>query len=75
MLKYARCTASVGYDGGIVRLSENDAWYATDPFVLSHPDMFSDTPPKVHYTAARRDFDVVVEQATANPGQKRSVKR
>ena len=68
-------TAGGGDDGGLVRLSVNDAWYADDPFVLAHPDLFSDAPPDVKYTVERRDWDVVVEQATANPGQKRGVKK
>lgn len=69
MLKYARATSSVGWNGGLVRLSEGDPWYADDPFVRANPSMFVDVPPKVRSTVAR------VEQATAAPGEKRNVKR
>ena len=69
MLKYARSTTSVGYKGGLIRLNEGDAWYADDPFVRSNPGYFADTPPKVNFTEVR------VETATANPGEKRGVKK
>ncbi len=69
MIVYARGTASVGWQDGLIRLNEGDAWWADDPFVRAHPTFFGDKPPKVHGTVAR------VEQATANPGEKRAVKK
>jgi len=69
MIVYARGTASVGWESGLIRLNEGDAWWADDPFVRAHPTFFGDRPPKVHGTVAR------VEQATANPGEKRAVKK
>lgn len=69
MLKYARATTSVGHNGGLIRLTEGDAWYADDPFVKAHPTFFADIPPKVNSTEAR------VETATAIPGEKRGVKK
>ena len=68
MYVYATATASVGWDGGIVRLRQNDPWYADDPFVKANPEFFTKTPPTVMFTAPR------VERATANPGEKRGGK-
>ena len=67
MLKYAITTAAVGWHEGLIRLNTGDAWYADDPFVKAHPGFFGDLPPNVRST-------VPVEQATANPGEKRARK-
>ncbi len=40
-------------DGGNVMLHVGDAWWADDPFVLSRPEMFSATPPRVNSTRGR----------------------
>lgn len=69
MLVYAKSTASVGWEGGRVRLTAGDVWDGNDPFVRANPSMFTDTPLKVHRTAAP------VEQASAAPGEKRAVKK
>lgn len=70
MLKYANSTTSVHFDGRIVRLAEGDPWYADDPFVRARPELFSDTPARVFGTRS-----VPVEQASAAPGERRTVKR
>ena len=51
-------------------------WPADDPFVLTHPDLFS-TDPRYHlaFTEPRPEFFGDVEEATANPGERRSVRR
>lgn len=46
---------------------EGELFYADDPLVLAHPEYFG--APKVHGSV--REAPVVVEQATAAPGQKR----
>lgn len=63
---YALTTAAVGFDGGIVRLSEGDAWTPDHPFVRAHPDLFGVTPRKVNG---------IVEQATRAPGEQRGTRR
>ena len=69
MIKFARTTASVGHDGHLVRIVEDDAWLADDPFVKAHPDLFADTPRNLFTLNGR------VEQATAAPGERRASKR
>lgn len=69
MLKFAKTTTTVNFDGRIVRLAEGDPWHATDPFVIARPELFSDLPARVYGTRA------VVEQASAAPGERRTVKR
>lgn len=61
-------TSVVAPDGGIHRLEEGVPWDADDPVVKAHPDAFAGSPTKV-MTSGRGM--VVVEQATAAPGEKR----
>lgn len=68
MYQYATTTASVGWNGGLVRLTIGDPWWADDPFVKANPGFFATTPPKVHSSEAR------VETASAVPGEKRRIK-
>ena len=60
-----------------VRLSEGEAWWASDPFVKARPDLFVSVPSVVRGARAVKVAPVVaeVEQATAVPGVKRSVKK
>ncbi len=69
MLKFATCTTSVRHAGGVVRIQVGDAWWADDPFVRSHPQMFADQPVTVYGQRSRR-----VESATAAPGERRGAK-
>lgn len=69
MYTYATATTSVGYNGGIVRLTIGDAWFADDPFVRANPGFFAPTPPNVKSTVGRP-----VETASAAPGEKRRTK-
>lgn len=62
--------------GPTVQLIEGEAWDADDPIVQSHPDWFSPEPAVVRGTVPRKAAEApVVEQATAAPGERRSVKR
>lgn len=70
MLKFATCTTAVRHAGSIVRIQTGDAWWADDPFVKSHPNLFADQPVTV-YGERRR----IVESASAAPGEKRATKR
>lgn len=70
MFKYANTTTSVHFDGRIVRIAEGDPWYATDPFVVARPELFNDEPIRVYGTRP-----AAVEQASAAPGERRTVKR
>lgn len=51
-------------------LHANEPWDADDPFVVEHPEFFSDAP----QIEPRRSVPVV-EQATAAPGEKRTTAR
>lgn len=69
---YAVTTASVGFDGGRVRISEGDTWTSDHPFVKAHPDFFSPIPPTLN---GLRNHGDVVEQATRRPGEQRGTRR
>ena len=71
---YAVTTAILSTpEGGQVRVFAGTHWPAEDPLVRSHPDIFSDDPRYgLSYTA---EPAAEVEEATANPGQRRSVRR
>lgn len=64
-----------------VRLSAGEAWWASDPFVKARPDLFTNVPPVVRGARGVKAVPVEkvavseVEQATAVPGVKRSVKK
>lgn len=75
MLVFAATTA-VFYDNGRrVGLRAGEAWDADDPFVASHPELFTDEP----VTGIRRTVEQVeerpveqVETAAKRPGGKRA---
>ena len=75
------CTLVDPASGLKVRLSEGEAWWASDPFVKTRPDLFVSAPTNVRGQRAVKSApaDKVVssdiEQATAAPGVKRQVKR
>lgn len=56
------CSVAWGTSG--VWLSGGEAWFADDPFVKAHPDMFSVTPPRVRSTTGREVFQVPMSQET-----------
>lgn len=60
-----------GPNGGLHRLEEGVPWDADDELVQHRPDMFTDEPTKV--MTSQRGM-IVVEQATAAPGEKRKRK-
>jgi len=68
---YPTTTLVAGYDGGRVHINVDQVWEADDPFVKSHPDLFSDVPQKVHRTTTAP----VIETATAAPGEVRNTRR
>jgi hypothetical protein len=70
---YAVATCASSTDDGIgVNLREGDVWAADDPFVRSHPGLFSDEPPGPRFPLRTVR---VVEQATAAPGERRVTRR
>ena len=75
------CTMVDPSSGLKVRLSEGEAWWASDPFVKHNSHMFSAVPPLVRGVReskpepAKKVEAPVVEQATAAPGVKRQVKK
>jgi hypothetical protein len=71
---FARDTASVREPGSKypTTVHKGTAWHADCPMVVEHPDLFSPDPPEVH---PRGWKPAPVEQATAAPGEKRTVRR
>jgi hypothetical protein len=53
------------------RVHRGEVWHADHPFVVAHPDLFSDTHPTPH----PRGWEPAVEQATAAPGELRTTAR
>lgn len=70
---YAKSTTSIGGPNGLTyQLIAGEAWNADDPVVVSHPGFFSELPLRVRSSS---DGWLPVEQATAAPGEKRTVRR
>ncbi len=62
-----------GWVGESVFVNEGEPWAADDPFVLAHPEHFrSNVGPSLRRTGAA---EPLVEQATAEPGEKRAARR
>jgi hypothetical protein len=73
---FSKAKTIIGHDGAAVRLYENEVWAADDPVVKAHPDAFSSEPTTVRRTPAGIGVkDVTVEEATAEPGAKRTTTR
>ncbi len=70
---FVRANVVVRHGGLSRRLMKGDAWDAADSIVKAHPDLFSDD---VSSFVKRTDpVPPPVEQATANPGEKRTILR
>ena len=75
------CTLVDPASGLKVRLSEGEAWWASDPFVKARPDLFVSAPANVRgqrgvkSTPTEKIVLPEVEQAVSVPGVKRQVKR
>lgn len=67
---FAAAQCSVRFGGLIIRLTPGDAWDANDPFVKHRPDLFAARPAHINRTGP-----APVEQATANPGERRTTRR
>jgi hypothetical protein len=67
--RFATCNTVVFIDNYDVSLVEGRAYDADDAVVRRYPHLFTDHP--VVYSSR----NVVVEQATAAPGERRTVKR
>lgn len=61
---YPNCRTVVAYGGRRVRLSPEQSWSATDPFVRARPELFDRAPGRVERTE-------VAETATRSPGEVR----
>lgn len=46
-------TCSIAWGEHGVWIVKDEPWFADDPFVQAHPDMFSLTPPRVRSTTGR----------------------
>lgn len=72
---YATTTAAVpDISLGItIRVGHGEPWAGDDPFVIAHPDLFSEQCPE---NAVRRTVATAeIETATKAPGERRTVKR
>ena len=81
---YAMGTETVNMpSGGSVAVFKGSHWPATDPVVRARPELFTDDPrygllytsPPPGYDGDLNELEPDVEQATAVPGEKRSVRR
>lgn len=68
---HPKLSCVVATPGGRVRLSPSQVWDDDDPFVKDHPEYFAPDP----VTVTRSPGYQPVEQATAAPGERRSVRR
>ena len=68
---YAKSSTAVGGPhGGVWRLTPGQPWSADDPVVKANPNAFTELPERVMTSRG----EVLVEQATAAPGEKRARK-
>jgi hypothetical protein len=74
---FAKATTTVPLPTGIVvAVQEGTHWSDEDPIVRSHPELFSDDPRfGMLFSRPLAPDDYPVEEATAVPGEKRSVRR
>lgn len=75
---YASASAVVALpDGSRFRVAKGSHWPADDPIVRAQPSLFSDDPRYgLNFTTEPAEYDDrSVEQVTANPGEKRNVRR
>ncbi len=69
---FAASTCVVEWAPRPVRLKAGEAWDASDPFVKANPQHFTTDPGRLRRTVASSR---TVEQATAAPGERRTVSR
>lgn len=67
---YANTTTHIGWGPDAVFIEEGSVWAADDPLVRERPAFFSKEPTRVHRTVPKRP----VEDTTAEPGKKRSLR-
>ena len=67
---FATATQTVGWRGRLIRMHAGDPWAADDEFVADHPQWFSDECNKFV-----RRTGPAVESATADPADRRQVRR
>lgn len=62
---------SVAWGVGGVWIVKDEPWFADDPFVADHPELFSATPPAVRSTTGRTvDQAPLPQQAPAARGRR-----
>ena len=62
--------------GPRVRVMKGSHWPDSDPIVRARPELFSPDPRwGMQYTTEPDGYDAPIEEATANPGEQRSVRR
>lgn len=62
----------VAWGAGGIWVTKDEAWFADDPFVAAHPEMFSATPPRVRSTTGRTaEQESLPQPATVGKGRGR----
>lgn len=74
-VRFAVCTTTVVHNGVPVPLVEGRAYAADDPVVRQLPHLFVDTPVVYDHRGSIVTPHGHVEEATANPGEKRGRRR
>lgn len=73
---YAVARRTVSFpDGQQITVPEGSHWPADDPVVVANPDLFSADPRHWLAYSVEPDWYGEVEQATANPGERRNTRR
>lgn len=70
MFKFCSQSSIIGWKGQTLHLRAGSVWRADDPFVVAHPELFSDVPQVLESSSGASYRSV--EQATAAPGEKRA---
>lgn len=73
-IRYACVNAAVVVDGIPVSVQIGTVWHIENPVVRRHPNMFSDDA-RWAMNGRVDPNDDMVEQATANPGERRNLHR
>lgn len=73
-IRFATANVNVVVDGVPTFVRVGTVWHVSNPVVVAHPDLFSDDARWAMNGKVDLDEDLV-EQATANPGERRAVRR
>jgi len=61
---------SVAWGDGGIWVSKGEAWFADDPFVRDHPELFSPIPPNARSTQGRTAEQTPLQPARQSRGRR-----